>query len=64
MDPAVLTFFGCGDRIGVVPDIQAVDIFRIEPEADVMRMIDGFAGAGLERETTGDQLAIGCIDGI
>ena len=61
MYPAVPAFFGGGYRIRVIPKIETVDIFIIEPKAKVMGMVDGLAGARFEGETAGDQLSVGCI---
>jgi hypothetical protein len=42
------------DRVGVVPEIQAVDVPVVEPQADVMGMIDALVGARLERPASRD----------
>lgn len=64
MDPAVLAFFCGRDRIGVIPEIKPVDILIVEPEPDMMGMIDGFARAGFYREAAGNQLFIAGVDWI
>ena len=40
-----------GMSYGVVPEVEAVDVAVVEPEADVVRMIDALAGPRVERET-------------
>src|SRR6266850_411708 len=47
------------DGVGIVPEIDAVDAFIIEPKAGVMRVIDAFAGALLERKAASDDGALG-----
>ena len=39
------------DRVRVIPKIEVVHIAVVEPQADVVRMIDAFAGARLQRES-------------
>ena len=63
-DPAVLAFLVCGDRVGVVPEVEAIDILIVKPKSDMMGMVGGVAGAGPERESAGDGLTVGGIDGI
>src|ERR1700678_701947 len=40
--------------IRVIPEIKSVHVAVVEPEPGVVRMIDTFAGAGIERITAGD----------
>src|ERR1700730_18184936 len=47
------------DGVGIVPEIDAVDTLVVEPKAGVMRMIDAFAGALLERKAASDDGAFG-----
>jgi len=64
MDPAVLALPVCGNGVGVVPKVEAVDILIIKPQSDMMGMVGGVTGARLERESAGDDLTVGGIDGI
>src|SRR5579859_1170668 len=54
----------CRNSIRIVPEIQAIDIFIIEPYSDMMRVIHGLTGPGVQRETPGYHLTIRGIDGI
>src|SRR5271168_1709706 len=47
------------DGVGIVPEIEAVDVFVVEPKAGVMRMIDAFTGALLQRKTARDDRGVG-----
>src|SRR5438270_13484303 len=47
------------DGFGIIPEVEAVDAFVVEPETGVMRMINAFGGARLERKTTRDDRAFG-----
>src|SRR5712691_9098904 len=47
------------DGVGIIPEIDAIDVFIVEPKAGVMRMIDAFAGALLERKAASDDGAFG-----
>ena len=47
------------DGIGIIPEIDAIDIFVVKPEAGVMGMIDAFTGALLEWEAASDDGAFG-----
>src|SRR5882724_12118014 len=47
------------DGVGIVPEIDAVDAFIVEPKAGVVRVIDAFACALLEREAASDDSAFG-----
>src|SRR5712672_343719 len=47
------------DGIGIIPEIEAIDVFVVEPEAGVMRMVYTFAGARFEREAASDDGAFG-----
>ena len=42
------------DRVGVVPEVEAVDVAVVQPETDVVRMVDALTLAGIEREATRD----------
>ena len=42
------------DGVGIVPEIEAIDAFIVEPETGMMGVIDAFAGALLEREAASD----------
>jgi hypothetical protein len=63
-DPTVFVFLVRGDSVRIVPEVETVDVFIIEPKPDMMGMVGGIAGARLERKAAGDDLAIGGIDGI
>src|SRR6266850_617959 len=52
------------DGVGIVPEIDAVDVFIVEPKSGVMRMIDAFAGALFEGEATSDNGSFGAAQGI
>ena len=52
------------DRVGVVPEIEAVHVLVVEPQADVMRMIDALAGARRERPPARDDRAAGAANRI
>src|ERR1035437_4351323 len=42
------------DGVGVIPEIEAVGVFVVEPQAGVMGVIDALAGAGRERVAARD----------
>ena len=46
------------DRVGVVPEVEAVDVAVVEPQSDVVRMVDALALAGLERVAARDERAL------
>ena len=52
------------DGVGIIPEVDAVDVFVVEPEAGMMGMIDAFAGALLEREAASDYGAFGGAEWI
>src|SRR5258708_22202700 len=52
------------DGVGIVPEIDAIDVFIVEPKAGVVRMIDALAGALLEREAASDDGAVGGAERI
>src|SRR6266404_5634161 len=52
------------DGVGIVPEIDAVDAFIVEPKAGVVRVIDAFAGALLERKAASNNRALGGSQGI
>src|SRR6185437_8918519 len=62
--PPVLGFFCGRDSIGVVPEIQTVHLFIIEPKTKMMGMVDGFARARADGKAACDQLAVGSIYGV
>src|SRR5260370_39488926 len=47
------------DGVGIVPEIDAIDVFIVEPKTGVVRMIDALAGALIEREAASDDGAFG-----
>src|SRR6266852_2046449 len=47
------------DGFGVVPEIEAVNVAVVEPQAGVVRMVDALAGARFEREAAGDDGVFG-----
>src|SRR5216683_7655056 len=47
------------DGVGIVPEIDAIDVFIVEPKAGVVRMIDALAGVLLERKAASDDGAVG-----
>ncbi len=47
------------DGVGVIPEIEVVDIAVVEPEAGMVGMVDAFAGDGLEGEAARDGGAVG-----
>src|SRR5882672_5486172 len=47
------------DGVGIVPEIDAVDVFIVEPKSGVMRMIDAFAGSLLEWKAASHDGALG-----
>src|SRR5260370_21409251 len=47
------------DGVGIVPEIDAIDVFIVEPKAGMMRVIDALARALLEREAASDDGAFG-----
>ena len=52
------------DGVGIVPEIDAIYVFIVEPETGVMGMIDAFARALFEREAASDDGAFGGAEGI
>src|SRR5260370_17160060 len=52
------------DGFGVVPEIEAVNVAVVEPQASVVRMVDALARARFEREAAGDDGAFGGAKGI
>ena len=52
------------DGLGIVPEVQAVDIFVVEPQAGVVRVVDAFAGALLKRKAACDDGAFGRAERI
>jgi hypothetical protein len=52
------------DGFGVVPEIEAVNVAVVEPQAGVVRVVDTLAGARLEREAAGDDCAFGGAERI
>src|SRR5207245_744928 len=52
------------DGVGIIPEIDAIDIFVVEPKAGVMGMIDAFAGALLKREAASNDGAFGGAERI
>jgi hypothetical protein len=46
MNPAVPALLIRGDRVGVVPEVEAIYIFIIKPKSDVMGMVGGVTRAG------------------
>lgn len=42
------------DGVGVIPEIEAVDAFVVEPQAGVVGVVDALAGAGRERVAARD----------
>ena len=57
MVPILLAIFR-RDGVGVVPEIEAVYVTVIEPNAGVVGMIDALAGAGRERISADDINAV------
>src|SRR5580658_5199869 len=53
---ARLGFYG----VGVIPEIEAVHVSVVEPKARVVRVVDTFVGAGIERIAAGDGDALVC----
>src|SRR5580658_8113042 len=50
----------CGfDCVRIIPKIDAVDVFVVEPQPGVMRVIDAFARSLLEGITTSDNGSLG-----
>ena len=45
-----VTVFGL-DRVGVVPEIESIDVAVVEPNSRVVRMIDTFAGPRRQRKS-------------
>src|SRR3569833_2237843 len=60
-DPAVQMFFIFWYCVGIIPEIEAVQVLKIKPQTDVMRVVVRFAGQGRKRETTGYGCAV-CSD--
>ena len=58
-NPAVAGLFGRRNGVGVVPEIQAVDVLEVQPQPQVVRVVGGLAGAGRQREAAGDEGAVG-----
>src|SRR6266849_2131869 len=52
------------DGVGIVPEIDAVDAFIVEPKAGVVRVIDSLSGALLERKAASEDRALGGSQGI
>ena len=50
-------------RRGIIPEIQAVDVFIVQPEPRVMRVIGTFTGARYQREASCNGDAGERIDG-
>jgi hypothetical protein len=48
--------------VGVVPEIETIDIAMIEPEAHMVRMVHTFAGTRLQRIASGHELPTGAAD--
>src|SRR5712692_7800563 len=47
------------DGVGIIPEINAIDVFIVEPKARVMRMVNAFAGALLKRKAASDDGSLG-----
>ena len=52
------------DGVGIVPEIDAIYVFIVEPETGVMGMIYAFARALFEREAASDDGAFGGAEGV
>ena len=46
------------DGIGVIPEVEAVGVAVVEPEAGVVRMVGAFAGTRIERIAAGQGYAV------
>src|SRR5262249_34043295 len=40
--------------IRVIPEVDSIDIPVVEPQSNVVRMVDALAGSGIEREAASD----------
>jgi hypothetical protein len=52
------------DRVGVVPEVEPVHVAVVEPQTDVVRMVDALPGARVERKAARDERAVRGADGI
>src|ERR1700722_4320199 len=52
------------DGIGIIPEVESVHVFVVEPQAGVMRMIDAFTGELLQRIAASDDGAFGSAQGV
>ena len=52
------------DGFGIVPEINAIDAFVVEPQPSMMRMIHTFTGPLLQWEATSDDGALGSAQRI
>src|SRR5262245_10654893 len=63
-DAAHLRLLLLRERLGVVPEVDAIDVAVVEPEADVVRVVHALAGARVEREAARDERAARAADRV
>ena len=63
-DGAVFGTVGGLDGVGVIPEVEVVDVAVVEPESGVVGMVDSFAGEGLEGKAASDGGAVGCDERV
>src|SRR3954463_13668359 len=58
----MLPFFR--NRKRIIPEVETIDIFKIEPQSNMMRMIGWITRLGIQRITTSDHGTICCANRV